>query len=46
MHQLLRCTNCGAATTKPLCAPCTQDRIYEQAQLAAVSAGKGMRCID
>jgi len=46
MHLKQRCANCGAPTTQTLCAPCTQDKIIEQAQLEPASAAKGMRCID
>lgn len=43
MHLKSECTNCGAATTQTLCAPCSQDRIYEQAQLAS-HVGRSLRC--
>src|SRR5438067_347379 len=46
MHLNQRCANCGAATTQALCAPCTQDKIIEQAQLATATAGKSIHCID
>jgi hypothetical protein len=41
-----RCRNCGAATAgNELCAPCEQDRLLEQAQLAS-GERRGMRCTD
>lgn len=33
-----RCGNCGAPTNGALCAPCEQDRLYEQEQIKAEPA--------
>jgi hypothetical protein len=41
-----RCRNCGAASSGPLCGPCQQDEMLEQAQLATAAGGRGMRCND
>jgi hypothetical protein len=41
----LRCSNCDAKTDAPLCAPCEQDRILDQAQLA-YGLSCGLRCFD
>lgn len=42
-----RCCNCNAPANSALCAPCAQDRLLEQAQLAASKdCGRGLRCTD
>jgi hypothetical protein len=40
-----RCCNCNAPTSAVLCAPCEQDRLLEQLQLATRST-RGLRCTD